>query len=218
VTAGITSRRRQCRFGYGTWVPGCCAVGRYGPITPIDATQRAPDQGTVEPLLFGHMFDMICGDRAGSTAMNGSKLTLQQLAVITDEQQITDIRAAAEVARATFDAWRQSPSWNRREKHHQRWSVLVDRVALVLAELPTDADLRTVIDAVGPLFNSWWPSSREQEATFSAAIDRLRYLTVWRPSQTIRPGLAPGGNPTTVPDRSPPGPRPSDLFSVNYRQ
>jgi hypothetical protein len=78
--------------------------------------------------------------------MDHPRLTLDQLAAITDEQQITDIRAA-EVALATFDVWRQSPAWNRHEKHYQRWSVPVDRVALVLAELPTDTDLRTVIDA-----------------------------------------------------------------------
>jgi hypothetical protein len=35
----------------------------------------------------------------------------------------------------------------------QQWSALVDRVALILAELPTDVDLRTVIDTIRPLLN-----------------------------------------------------------------
>jgi hypothetical protein len=51
-----------------------------------------------------------------STAVDHPKLALEQLAAITDDQQIADIRAAAEVALATFDAWRQSPYWNRHER------------------------------------------------------------------------------------------------------
>jgi hypothetical protein len=81
------------------------------------------------------------------------------------------------------------------EKRYQRWGVLVDRVALVLAELPADADLRTVIDAVVPLLNSWWPSAREQEVTFSAAVDRLRYLAVWRPSRIHQARISAGREP-----------------------
>jgi hypothetical protein len=135
--------------------------------------------------------------------VNGSRLTLEQLADITDEQQITDIRAAAEEALATFDAWRRSADWDRREKHYQRWGALVDRVALVLAELPADADLRTVIDAIGPLLNSWFPSSSEQEVTFSAAVDRLRYLAAWRPSQIHQARISTGREPYDGPGPEP---------------
>jgi hypothetical protein len=156
-----------------------------------------------ERLQFVQTFNMICGDRVGSTAVDRPKLTLEQLADITDEQQITDIRATAEVALATFDAWRQSPAWNRHEKHYQQWGVLVDRVALVLAELPTDADLRTVIDAVRPLLNEWFPSSGEQEVTFSAAVDRLRYLTMWRPDHIHQARISTGREPYDGPGPEP---------------
>src|SRR4051794_21756809 len=105
----------------------------------------------VESPSFVRLFDMIYGDRVGSTAVDRPMPTLEQLADITDEQQITDIRAATEVALAMFDAWRRSPDWKRHERTYQRRSARVDRVALVLAELPTDTNLRTVIDAVGPL-------------------------------------------------------------------
>jgi hypothetical protein len=132
------------------------------------------------------------------------KLTVNQLADITNEQQITDIRAAAELALAAFDAWRQSSAWHRREKHYQRWGVLVDRFALVLAELPTDADLRTVIDAVGPLLNSWFPSTHEPEVIFSAAVDRLRYLAAWRPSQIHQARISTGREPDDGPGPEPP--------------
>jgi hypothetical protein len=148
--------------------------------------------------------------------VDDAKLTLEQLAAITDEQQIIDIRAAAEVTLATFDAWRQSPDWNRREKHYQRWGALVDRVAVVLAELPTDADLRTVIDAVRPLLNSWWPSSSEHEVTFSTAVDRLRYLTMWRPDNIHQARISTGREPYDGPGPGPTWTTPSDLFGVNY--
>jgi hypothetical protein len=121
--------------------------------------------------------------------------TLEQLATITDDQQITDIRAAAEVALATFDAWRRSPDWNASEDHYQRWGALVDRVRLVLAELPADADLRTVIDTVRPLLNAWFPSSGEPEVTFSAALDQLRYLTMWRPGHIHQARVSTGREP-----------------------
>jgi hypothetical protein len=149
--------------------------------------------------------------------VDDAKPTLEQLAATTDEQQIIDIRAAAEVALAAFNVWRQSSAWNRHEKHYQRWGALVDRVAVVLAELPADADLRTVIDAVRPLLNSWWPSSAQQEVTFSAAVDRLRYLTMWRPDRIHQaPHQHRAGTLRRSRAGSPPGPRPSDLFGVNY--
>jgi hypothetical protein len=82
-----------------------------------------------------------------------------------------------------FDGWRESPAWKRDDPGCRRLNVLVDRVRLVLDDLPADPDVSTAISAASPLFNVWWPSGREPALeALSEAIGRLRYLTAWRPS------------------------------------
>jgi hypothetical protein len=82
-----------------------------------------------------------------------------------------------------FDGWHESPGWQRDDPGCRRLNALVDRVRLILDDLPADPDLSTAVGAVSPLLNAWWPSGRELALEpLSEAIERLRYLTAWRPS------------------------------------
>ena len=133
--------------------------------------------------------------------MDDPRPTIEQLAAITDAEQVADIRAAADGALARFDAWRRSPAWDRDNPACRRLGLLVDLARLVLDDLPADADLSTVINTVTPLLNAWWPSYRQPEVVMSAAIERLRYYAVKRPSFIRQARLTTG-----VEDSNGPGP------------
>ncbi len=170
---------------------------------------RCVQRRRTQARLLVRVFDRLRRE-SRDRATDRPELTSEQLAAITDAEEVADIRAATDAVLAAFDGWRKSPGWKRDDPGCRRFNTLVDRVRLVLDDLPADPDLSAVAGAVGPLLNVWWPSGREPALeALSEAIERLRYLTAWRPSfiqqARMSTGLEPRDGPGPMRDwrRSP---------------
>ena len=105
-----------------------------------------------------------------------ARASVQQLAALTDEQAAAEIRAAAAHVLADADAWRAGPRWRGIDTERDAHTTATG-VAATLAELPADAGLAVLVEAVEPLLVKWWPAPVEQ------AVAGLRYAL-------LRPRLA----------------------------
>lgn len=97
------------------------------------------------------------------------------LAVLSDEQQIADIRAGLEAALVGWRGWRSGPDYPPRG---HPYGGLVDRLERLVAEietalraLPADADLRAVMALPGPLLGAYVPDRAPGAEPFSDAVE-----------------------------------------------
>jgi hypothetical protein len=114
-----------------------------------------------------------------------------ELAAITPEQQVAEIRGALCAVFEAWSAWSADPGYPRRvlfrdppplADQADRLNKLIDNTRQASAALPHDADLAAMIAVVQPLLNAHFPSWPPPAATVLEMVDRLRYLAMSRTS------------------------------------
>jgi hypothetical protein len=109
-----------------------------------------------------------------------AEASMRELAAVTDEQLVAGVRRGII---AVVAAWLADPAHAGRDTSTRGRDALVASVARVLAALPDEADLPTVVKLACQLLNPWWPDSTPHEKAVSEAVDKLRYAAI------VWPGL-----------------------------
>ena len=109
-----------------------------------------------------------------------------ELASLTDERQIADIRTGLAAALSGWRLWRGGPDYPPRGHAHRSLADSLERTVgdleTALRTLPDDADLRTVANLAGPLLGAYVPDRAPGAGPFSDAVELLRWLAITRPS------------------------------------
>jgi hypothetical protein len=107
--------------------------------------------------------------------------SVRELAAVTDEQLIDEVRAATTVVVNQVEQLRRS-GWPR-DSVEEAADTAVKTAQAVLVDLPANASLSAVVAAVRPLLGQWWPDRPAEAAAVAAAVERLRHAALHRPAQ-----------------------------------
>jgi hypothetical protein len=107
--------------------------------------------------------------------------SMRALAAVTDAQLAEEIRAAAATVLELAETWRRGEGWPHGPMDPNTYaSAAAARKALT--ELPVDAPLPAVVDAVRLILGQWWPDRPDTAAALHEAVERLRHVAMHKTS------------------------------------
>ena len=117
---------------------------------------------------------------------HGSEQATAALAVMTDEQQVADIRACFDAVLAGWWSWRSGPDYPAAGLRSRYMAELLERIVATLdagvRALPGDAGLHETARIAWPLLGAYMPEGVRGAGRFDGAVERLRWLAIGRPA------------------------------------